>query len=393
MKNKHRLIPVAIATAALMILAVQVSVASGTKSPALAGIELGYYKTDIEYVKCSLNEPFAYDRTSYTASVEQSYTAFMFITPFLPETDKGSLIRIDGILVRCGERYRVEVQMGDNPFTISVMSPDGITNNYQLNISRHDWSKVYVSELIGKGIWRIRDFGGFVGDEDMYLVEGTKKALLFDTGMGKGDLAAYIRTLTSLPVEVAISHGAGDHHGQNDQFARNRVYYPANDIGRLPASIDRSNYVLVKEGDKIDIGGRIFEVIDLPGHSLGHVIYLDVENNLAVSGDILGSGDKVYMQGSSRTSMETYHAGLKHFEEKISGMQGLTLLVGHSYQTRTPLHGVAGMQLVTDMRILAEKLMSGEIIGRLVFSTRNNVTSVMREAYYGLAGMYYNPGL
>ena len=38
--------------------------------------------------------------------------------------------------------------------------------------------------------------------------------MLFDVGMGKGDLAGYVKTLTKLPVAVAITHGHGDHFGQ-----------------------------------------------------------------------------------------------------------------------------------------------------------------------------------
>jgi glyoxylase-like metal-dependent hydrolase (beta-lactamase superfamily II) len=392
---KHHRDVTAILLAALIFIGIntQSAFAMQADPPVLAGIELGYYKTDIEYVKCNMNEPFAYDHNNYTATVDQSYTASMFVTPFLNEDQEGFLIRIDGIYANCGERYRVEMKMGDNPVQISVTSKDGSVNTYNLNIMRKDLSEVYVSELIAEGVWRIKDFGGFVGNEDMYLFIGEKKALLFDTGMGKGDLAGYVRNLTNLPLEVAISHGARDHHGQNDQFKNNKVYYPEKDINSLPATIDRSKYVLVREGDKIDIGGRVFEVIDLPGHSLGHVVYLDREHNLAFTADILGSGDKVYMQGKNRTSMETYLNGLRHFEEKVQGLNGLTLLVGHSFQTKTPLTGVAGLQMITDMRVLAEKLIKGEIIGKLVFSNRNGVATTMREAYFGLAGMYYNPGL
>ncbi len=393
MKNQRKVLAIILAAVIFIGMNMQSAFAMQDDPPALSGIELGYYKTDIEYVKCSLNEPFAYDNNNYTATVDQSYTASMFVTPFLDKDQEDILIRVNGIYANCGERYRIEMKMGDNPVQISVTSEDGSVNTYNLNVIRKDLSEVYVSELIAEGVWRIKDFGGFVGDEDMYLIIGEKKALLFDTGMGKGDLAGYVRKLTNLPLEVAISHGARDHHGQNDQFSNNKVYYPEKDINRLPATIDKSKYVLVKEGDKIDLGGRIFEVIDLPGHSLGHVVYLDREHNMAFTADILGSGDKVYMQGNSRTTMEVYHKGLRHFEEKVKGLNGLTLLVGHSYQTKTPLTGVAGLQMITDMRILAEKLIKGEIIGKLVFSTQNGVTATMREAHFGLAGMYYNPGL
>ena len=35
----------------------------------------------------------------------------------------------------------------------------------------------------------------------------------------------------------------------------------------------------------------------------------------------------------------------------------------------------------------------GAISDAEVYSTRDGVTSTMREAYFGLSGMYYNPGL
>ena len=336
----------------LLITAIKITACGAAQydKAVLSGIELGFYKTDIEYVKCSLNEPFDPERNDYTASVEQSYTASMFITPSVSNHAPGNKVTINGVNAIPGERYRLEMKMGDNPVQIAVTKDGGEANSYSLNIVRKDLSTVYTSELIGKGIWRITDFGGFVGNENMYLVEGSSKALLFDTGMGKGDLAAFVMSLTALPVEVAISHGARDHHGQLDQFRNNKVYYPANDIGSLPEALKTNKIILIKEGDKIDLGGRVFEVIEVPGHSKGHVVYLDEANNLAMSGDILGSGDKVYMQGNNRTSVETYMNSLKHLESRVAKMNGLTLLVGHHYQTKIPLKGVAGMYYNPDLK-------------------------------------------
>ena len=44
------------------------------------------------------------------------------------------------------------------------------------------------------------------------------KALLVDTGMGVGDLAALVRSLTPLPVIVVNTHGHPDHAGGNGGF-------------------------------------------------------------------------------------------------------------------------------------------------------------------------------
>ena len=43
------------------------------------------------------------------------------------------------------------------------------------------------------------------------LIEGEKKAVLFDTGYGMEDVGAYVRTLTDRPVKVLLSHGHHDH--------------------------------------------------------------------------------------------------------------------------------------------------------------------------------------
>ena len=48
--------------------------------------------------------------------------------------------------------------------------------------------KLFTSEKVTDTITRIRAFSG----EQMYLVEGTKKAVLVDAGTGVGDLRTYI---------------------------------------------------------------------------------------------------------------------------------------------------------------------------------------------------------
>ena len=43
------------------------------------------------------------------------------------------------------------------------------------------------------------------------LVEGSNRAILFDTGYGMEDVKAYVETLTDKPVTVYLSHGHHDH--------------------------------------------------------------------------------------------------------------------------------------------------------------------------------------
>ena len=357
----------------------------------LSNLKLGFYKTDIEFIDCKLNEDFSPDLLNYTATVEKSYTAFVYVTPELP-LESTSIIKINGLDAKSGEQSKVGLTLGENLIDITVSSGDGDSTSYKLNIKQEDWSKVYTSKLLAPGIWQIDDFGGFVSNENMYLIEGKDRALLFDTGMGTGDLASYVKTLTKLPVDLAITHGNRDHFMQMGQFKESTVYMSKKDITRYPVELITPKISWIKDGDVIDIGaGRSFEVIEIPGHSMGCVVFLDSKNKIAVTGDGISSGSMVYMFGTACTALDQYLDGLKRAEEKLKNIDSLTLLVGHVYQQKTPLTGTAGKQLFTDMRILAEKVLSGEVTGESAYTVRGETKTELKQAYYGLAGLWYNP--
>ncbi len=357
----------------------------------LAGLELGADKTNLERLPIKLNEQFSPSRLNYTATVEASYTETLFVTPKLA-AGRSAAISINGGAARPNEPRGVKLALGVNRISIVVTPPGGPARTYQLAVERKDLSKEYWSEQIGPGMWRIQDFGGFIGNEDMYLIEGRDRALLFDTGMGRGDLASYVKKLTRLPVDVAITHGNRDHFLQVDQFPEATVYMSDLDVTRLPQRLVTPKFKWIKEGDVIDIGnGRRYEVILVSGHSLGSVVYLDYANKIAITGDAVSSGSMVYMFAPTCAALDQYLEALKKLEARIKGLDGLTLLTGHSYQERVPLRGAAGKQLITDMRIAAEKVLSGELEGKPAQTVRDGNVIELRQAQYGLAGLWYNP--
>ena len=87
----------------------------------------------------------------------------------------------------------------------------------------------YMVTWLMPGVWRMDDFFS----ASCYLVEGKEKALLIDTGMGEGDLPALAASLTTLPVEVAITHPHLDHMHWIDCFSK--VYLHEEDIPALQA--------------------------------------------------------------------------------------------------------------------------------------------------------------
>ncbi len=360
--------------------------------PALSGLELAADKTDIERFRIPLDEAFSASALAYTATVDASYTASVFVTARTAPGRRDSLA-INGTPVGSGEPHKVALSAGVNTIDIVIAAgTGGPSRTYRLTVTQKDMSGEYRSEPLGRGMWRIRDFGGFVANEDMYLIEGGERAILFDTGMGRGDLAGFVRSLTRLPVDVALTHGNRDHFLQVDRFPDSTVYMSAKDITRLPPALVTAKYKWVKDGDIIDLGaGRRFVVAEVPGHSLGSVLYIDMANKLAITGDAISSGSMVYMFSPTCAALDEYLAGLKKLEARVSTLDGLTLLVGHHYQERTPLEGRAGRQLITDMRTAAEKVLRGELAGTPARTGRDGRFTELAQLTVGLAGLWYNP--
>jgi len=301
-------------------------VQSCSTSPKLSNLGLGFYKTNLEFVTFSLDQDFSPEVTSYTVTVDASRTDTIVLLPQAEGDQSSDIIRINGMDVQSCDEFKVDLVMGENPILVEVQSGKGKATSYELLVNQVDQSEVYISEEIMDGIWRIYDFGGFPGNENMYLVEGEDRALLFDTGMGDGDLAGYLRNLTDLPIDVAITHGHGDHYRQVDQFKESTVYIHEADLNRIPAEMITPKFMTVKGGDVIDIGaGRSFEVLELPGHSPGCVVYLDKNTKVAAIGDGAGSGDRVHIYGIPFDDLNIYADALRNIEAELEDLDGVTL--------------------------------------------------------------------
>jgi glyoxylase-like metal-dependent hydrolase (beta-lactamase superfamily II) len=146
-----------------------------------------------------------------------------------------------------------------------------------------------------------------------YLIVGQQRALLFDTGMGIGDVKSITAQLTPLPIVVLNSHTHNDHVGGNWQFdtvygmdtdftrksaqgsrtAAQEEIAPGQICGTLPKGFDRTNYAtrpwkitrFIHDGDRIDLGGRTLTILATPGHTPDAICLFDAANGLLFTGD------------------------------------------------------------------------------------------------------------
>lgn len=173
-----------------------------------------------------------------------------------------------------------------------------------------NWFQVY---RIDDGVYAIYEDGQFE-EVISYLITGDESALLFDTGIGVGDISQVVAQLTELPVAVLNSHTHYDHVGGNHFFGEiygvDSEYSMAHAQGRsnaeiaefvgegwvwkpLPPETTVSNYSskpftisnYVKDGELIDLGNRPLEVITVPGHTPNSLVLLDRVNRLMFMGD------------------------------------------------------------------------------------------------------------
>ncbi|MGI6315498.1 MAG: MBL fold metallo-hydrolase [Christensenellales bacterium] len=156
----------------------------------------------------------------------------------------------------------------------------------------------FTARKVAKNTWLITGVGC-----DFYLLTGNKKAALIDTGMSRNNLAEFVAGLTDFPVMVLNTHGHFDHTGGNGWFSDAWMSeYAAGEAKRafgdaLEYPLDYTIHTL-REGDRVDLGGRELEVLAIGAHSPGSLAYLDAANGLLFTGDELESGQVLCMGGN-----------------------------------------------------------------------------------------------
>ena len=111
-----------------------------------------------------------------------------------------------------------------------------------------------------------------------------------------GDAAPVTAALDRLHLRLAailVTHHHADHVGGVDALRarlQGPVYGPAREAIPQP-------FVPLRDGDRIEVLGQRFEVIDVPGHTAGHIAYAQLD---APAAPLLFCGDTLFSAGCGR---------------------------------------------------------------------------------------------
>jgi glyoxylase-like metal-dependent hydrolase (beta-lactamase superfamily II) len=222
---------------------------------------------------------------------------------------------------------------------------DPATFIYQ--VERRDRT-TYVSEEVAPGVRMIRD-----SDNDkMFLIRGTKRYALIDSGMGRGALRDYIsQYIGDLPLVTIWTHSHGDHIGQAEQFiAGSTEYVGAGDRDAVADFLERhgatreqiaTHLKPVTDGSKVDLGDRALEIVTVPGHTPGSIVVLDPATGNLFTGDSIGNNsnlppDVLWMQWLTQP-LDQYFATIRTARLML-GERVKFIMTGHNDR---PLIGTA----------------------------------------------------
>jgi hydroxyacylglutathione hydrolase len=105
-------------------------------------------------------------------------------------------------------------------------------------------------------------------DNYLWLLHDGQRALVVDPG-DAGPVQAHLRAHGLRLEAILVTHHHQDHTGGVDTLREAtgaRVYGPARE--RIPEPVTR-----LSEGDHIEVLGLRFEILDVPGHTAGHIAY------------------------------------------------------------------------------------------------------------------------
>ena len=209
-----------------------------------------------------------------------------------------------------------------------------------------DW---FTIDSIDEGTYIISEYRHWE-ETHCYLLNGSKRSLLIDTGLGIRSIRETMERYTDKPVTAVATHIHWDHIGSHKFFPD--FYAHAEELdwlsGGFPLSLDTIKEMVLDRcdapedfdinsyeffqgtptrvltgGEIIDLGGRSVEVLHTPGHSPGHMCFWEAERGYLFTGDLAYKGTLLAYYPS--TDPQSYLVSL----EKVAALPAKRVFPAH----------------------------------------------------------------
>jgi hydroxyacylglutathione hydrolase len=260
----------------------------------------------------------------------------------------------------------------------------------------------FQTQPVAPKTWAIDDGGNDI----IYLIAGSQRALLLDTGWGVADLLGLVASLTKLPLTVVNSHGHPDHTFGNGQFTRVHIHPADAPMVRhsppperrrwiaqhvlgasLPDSFDVRTWATsvpellpLQDGQTFDLGDRTLQIVTLPGHSSGSICLLDLQERLLFTGDFVLPG-VVWLHLDESLPLQTFLAHLYRVRDLADKFDSLLPSHGDLVSLHFPTHTLA------DLAHGIERILRGKVVGK----EEHTFAGDGLRCDFGTCGIVYNP--
>ncbi len=263
----------------------------------------------------------------------------------------------------------------------------------------------------------------------MYVVNGSEKVMLVDTGFGLSDLKQVIcdlcgeeqdgKKVLTKEIVVVNSHGHPDHDYGNNQF--DAVYAGRFDEPGMHEEIDPEQSKLLtgmffaqflneggtiekwapgpaprvlplQDDDILDLGNYQFRVIEIPGHSLGSIALFEEKEGWLFTGDAMLTWE-VWGQLDNSATLSVYGDSMRKLQKIES--QVTTVFPAHWVPERASADMTPYELPPRVITVYAEGIQD-TIDGRLEwkdypFGLGDTPKKMMKASYFEIGGIAFDP--
>ncbi|MBN2048612.1 MAG: MBL fold metallo-hydrolase [Anaerolineaceae bacterium] len=229
------------------------------------------------------------------------------------------------------------------------------------------------------GLYELEENGQVI----VWLIVGSEKVLLIDTGFGAIDYHQKVREISDLPIMLVNTHIHPDHAAGNGQF--DLAYCGKNDLPLLQVTSWNIEFTKAKQtlplvdGDLLDLGGITIEVVEVPGHTPGSIALLWEERGILITGDTVNASVWLHLEHSLPLSV---------YSQSMEKLIGMSHRFSDIYASHVASANHFTVDTVRHLKEMVDAVISGEKTGVLA------KTHLGHKAYHLIEdgiGFFYDP--